>query len=90
MSHTVTLTWTASVDAVEGYNVYRGTATGAETTKLNTALVTGTSFTDSAPVGGQDFYVAKSVLGGVESLASNEVSVTVPPAPPTNLVAVLS
>lgn len=91
MSHTVSLSWTASTDTVDGYNVYRGVSAGAETTKLNTtALVIGTSFVDPSPLGGHDYYVAKSVIGGVESVASNEVSVLVPPAPPTNLVASLS
>ena len=27
--HQAVLTWTASIDAVSGYNVYRGTASGA-------------------------------------------------------------
>ncbi len=90
MAHTVTLNWVASTDAVDGYNVYRSTTSGTETTKLNTALVTGTSFIDSAPLAGHDFYVVKSSLGGVESVVSNEVSVIVPPAPPTNLVATLN
>jgi fibronectin type 3 domain-containing protein len=83
----VTLTWTASTSTVDGYNVYRGAAAGQETTKLNTALVTGTSFVDTAPVVGQDFYVVKSSAAGVESIASNEVSVVILPQPPTNLVA---
>lgn len=90
MSHTVTLNWTASTDAVDGYDVFRGTVAGAETTKLNTALVTGTSFVDSAPVAGQSFYVAKASLGGVLSVASNEVTVTLQPAAPTNLVATVN
>ena len=88
MAHTVTLSWTASTDAVDGYNIYRGVATGQETTLVNTALVTGTSFTDTTAVVGSDFYVAKAVKGGVESIASNEVSVVLLPAAPTNLVAV--
>lgn len=90
MAHSVNLSWVASTDAVDGYNVYRGATTGAETTKLNTSLVTGTSFTDSAPLGGHDFYVVKASLGGIEAVASNEVSVQVQPAPATNLVAVLA
>lgn len=90
MAHTVTLTWVASIDTVDGYNVYRGTAAGAESTKLNTALVTGTTFTDSTPLGGHDYYTVKASLGGVEAVASNEVSVVVPPSPATNLVATLN
>ena len=90
MAHTVTLNWVASTDAVDGYNVYRGTAAGVDTLKLNTALVVGTTFTDPSPLGGHDYYEVKASLGGVEAVASNEVSVLVPPAPATNLVAVLN
>jgi hypothetical protein len=90
MTHTVTLSWVASVDAVDGYDVFRGVAAGQETTKLNTALVTGTTFTDSTPLAGQSFYVAKASLGGVLSVASNEVTVQLQPAPPTNLVSTVN
>lgn len=94
----VTLQWTASTDAVAGYNVYRGAVAGAENTKLNTALITGTQFVDNTPAVGKDYYVVKSVVlapdgSQVESLASNEVTVNIPvplPAVPTNLVAVVS
>lgn len=87
MAHTVSLNWTASTDTVDGYNVYRGSAAGQESTKLNTAIVVGTSFTDTTPSLGQSFYVARSVAGGIESTNSNEVSVSLQPAAPTQLVA---
>lgn len=90
MAHTVTLVWTPSVDAVDGVNVYRGSAAGQETTKLNAALVTASTFTDPSPLAGHDFYVVKSVLGGVESLPSIEASVVLLPASPTQLVATLN
>lgn len=83
----VKLTWVASTDAVDGYNIYRSVTAGTETTKLNSALVVGTTFTDTAPLAGKNFYVAKSSLGGVESLSSNEISAVLLPAPPTQLVA---
>jgi hypothetical protein len=85
MAHTVALSWTASVDTVDGYNIYRGTAAGAETTKINTSLVTGTTFTDSTVSTGSFFYVARSVKGSVESVNSNEVTAVILPAPPTSL-----
>lgn len=84
MAHSVTLNWTASVDAVDGYNVYRGTAAGAETTLLNTGLVTATTFVDANPIE-TAFYVARAVRAGVESVNSNEISVILPVAPPTGL-----
>lgn len=89
MAHSVNLQWAASSDAVDGYLIYRGSKAGQEaTTPLNTTLVTGTSYDDTTAVAGQSFYVVKSSLDGVLSIVSNEVSVSLPPAPPTNLVVV--
>ncbi len=90
MAHSASLSWTASTDTVDGYNVYRGSAAGAETTKVNSALITGTTFIDTNPPLGQDFYVARSSKGGVESINSNEVSAVILPAPPTALAVVAS
>lgn len=90
MPHSASLSWTASVDAVDGYNVYRGVAAGKEDTKINTALVTGTTFTDTAPALGNNFYVARAVKNGAESVNSNEVNAVILPAPPTNLVATVA
>lgn len=86
MSHSVNLQWAASTDPVSGYNVYRGATAGQETTLLTPTPITGTTFDDTSATVGISFYVVKSVLNGVESNASNEVSVTLRPAPPTNLV----
>jgi len=88
MAHSAVLSWTASTDAVDGYNVYRGSAAGQESTKINSALVTDVTFTDSSIPLGDSFYVVKSSLGGVESVASNEVSAVILPAPPTALTLV--
>jgi hypothetical protein len=86
MAHSVSLNWTASTDAVDGYNVYRGTAAGQETTKINSSLVSGTSLVDASPLLGNDFYVARSVKNGVESINSNEANAVILPAAPTALV----
>lgn len=94
MSHSVNLAWTASTDSTQtgfsGYNVLRGTVSGGPYTKVNSAIVTGTSFTDSGPFSslGPFFYVAESVAGSTVSVLSNEISVSLPPAPPTALVLV--
>ena len=85
MAHSVSLSWVASSDPVDGYNVYRGSAAGLETTKLNAALVTGLTFIDVSPSLGNDFYVARSSSGGVESINSNEVHAVILPSPPSNL-----
>lgn len=87
-SHAVNLTWTASTDPVSGYNVLRGTVSGGPYTQVNSALVTGTSFTDSGPFAnlGPFFYVAESVNGSTVSVHSNETpAVFLPPFAPTNL-----
>lgn len=87
MPHTVSLSWTASTDTVDGYNVYRGLIAGQETLKLNNAVIVGTTFVDESALVGNSFYIARSVAGGVESANSNEVSTVILPAAPTVLVA---
>lgn len=76
--HFVYLTWTASSSTgVVGYNIYRGTASGAEsTTPVNTGgPVTGTSFADTTAVPGTTYYyVVKATNGSSESNASTESS----------------
>ena len=59
--HIATIAWTAAVvptggAAIAGYNVYRGTVSGGPYIKINTALVTGVTYSDtfvlpSAPTG---------------------------------------
>jgi hypothetical protein len=80
VSHSVTLTWTASTSAVSGYNVYRSTVSGGPYTKLTATPVSSTTYVDSAVSASQTyFYVLTSVDGsGVESANSAEVSALVP------------
>ena len=75
----VALTWQAPASnggsAITGYNVYRGTASGAET--LLAGNMSGTSYTDSAVTGGtQYFYKVTAVNANGESADSNEASAT--------------
>lgn len=76
--HFINLTWTASTSTgVTGYNIYRGTAPGAESsTPLNTGgPVTGTTFADTTTVSGTTYYyVIKSTNGFTESGPSTEIS----------------
>lgn len=76
--HTVTLKWNASTTAGVRYNVYRRGISG--TVKVNPSPLTATICVDSAIQPGQTYYyVAKAVNAkGTESLASNEVQVTIP------------
>lgn len=82
VAHSVSLTWSApppSAAPVAGYNVYRSTSGGA-LQLLNQSPDTSTSYVDSTVVAGTTYdYVAKSVnSAGEESVASNEVAVTIP------------
>jgi hypothetical protein len=80
VSHAVTLNWAASTSSVAGYNIYRSTVSGGPYTKLNSSLISTTSYTDSSVQAGQTyFYVVTSVDStGTESTFSNEVSATIP------------
>ena|SRR5579871_1317979 len=77
--HFISLSWGASSSAgVVGYNIYRGTTAGGEsTTPINTSPVTGTTFTDINTVSGITyFYVIKATNGSAESAPSSEASAT--------------
>jgi hypothetical protein len=79
-SHSVSLNWNASTSVVVGYNVYRTTVSGGPYSKVNSSLISGTSFTDSTVQAGQTyFYVTTAVdSNSNESTYSNEVSATIP------------
>jgi hypothetical protein len=56
------LGWTPSPDAVLGYNIYRLILGASAYTKVNTSIVTGTTYTDNnVPSGGLITYVVKAV-----------------------------
>jgi hypothetical protein len=77
----VALTWTSSLSTgIAGYNVYRATTSGGLYTKINSATVTASAFTDMTVVSGTTYYyVVTSVdSGSLESVFSNEVSATAP------------
>jgi hypothetical protein len=80
VSHSVTLTWTASTSTVAGYNVYRSTVSGGPYTKLNLTPVAATTYTDTTVQSGMTyFFVVTSVdSSGVESANSTEVSAAIP------------
>jgi fibronectin type 3 domain-containing protein len=55
------LSW-SGVPLVDGYNIYRRYSTSTDFIKLNTSLVTATTYTDNTmPTGGTVYYYVKSV-----------------------------
>src|SRR5262245_52886002 len=81
-AHSVDISWLSSTSSnVQGYNVYRGLTSGGPYTKISATLSASTlAFTDASPVSGANyFYVVTAVdSNGLESAASNQVSVTIP------------
>ena len=80
--HEVDLSWdapTSSPDPIAGYNIYRLTDVGVAQL-INSSIETQTAYVDSAVANGATYsYVVKSVgKDGVESLASNQITVTIP------------
>ncbi len=57
LANVVNLSWTASADSVVGYNVYRGSSANGTYTKINSSLVTSTSFSDLSPLTGATYMV---------------------------------
>ena len=82
-SHDVILSWTASATpGVMGYNVYRGTTSGGESsTPLNSTPVKRTAYTDgNVTPGATYYYVVKAVAANsvTQSAKSKEAAATVP------------
>jgi Abnormal spindle-like microcephaly-assoc'd, ASPM-SPD-2-Hydin/Immunoglobulin I-set domain len=81
VNHSVALSWSPSTSlGVTGYNTYSSQVSGGPYTKLTSAPVTGTSYTDSAVQAGQTYYFVVTTLdsSNVESAFSAEVSALVP------------
>jgi hypothetical protein len=78
----VILSWGASPTAgVVGYNVYRGTSPGGESsTPLNPTPIGGTSYVDENVTAGTTYYYVLTSVGtnGVQSAPSNETEAQVP------------
>jgi hypothetical protein len=77
--HKVALNWQPSASAVIGYFVYRGPAAN-NLSKLTGSVDPSPSYTDTSVSGGQTYYYAVTSVdsGNVESVQSNQVSVTIP------------
>ncbi len=82
VAHEVDLSWNAPVsspDPVAGYNIYRATGSGS-LVLINSSPDLVLTYVDNTVTSGNTYsYVAKSVdLSGVESVPSNEITVTIP------------
>jgi fibronectin type 3 domain-containing protein len=94
-SNSVTLSWIAPASdggsPITGYDVFRGTTAGGESTTPLATNVTATTFTDSGVTNGTTyFYIVKAVNAVGVSPQSGEASATpqaVAPSAPTGLVA---
>jgi hypothetical protein len=79
-SHSVKLTWVASTTLGVSYNIYRVTESTGKLEKLNTAPISGLTFTDLHPANGEKYtYYATAVAGTAESAHSNPAAATIPP-----------
>ena len=77
--HSATISWTPSVSAVAGYNVYRELPPNGPV-KLTPGIVSGTQYTDKTVEGGRTYfyYVTSVDSKGVESAPSGKITVTIP------------
>lgn len=80
--NSATLNWTAA-SGVAGYNVYRATSSGGTYTKVNSSLVTSTSFANTGLSASTTYFwkVRAQNSGGAESADSGTVSATTSAAP---------
>jgi hypothetical protein len=81
IQHTVDLSWNASTSAsISGYNVYRGTVSGGPYAKINTALHSALSYSDSTVQSSRTYYYVSTAVdsSGVESSYSSQVQAVIP------------
>jgi hypothetical protein len=81
LAHWVSLSWVASISpGVAGYNVYRSASPAGPFSKVNSTLISGLSFTDSAVRAGQTYYYVATAVdtNGAEGDFSDQAGVTVP------------
>ena len=80
VSHSVSLSWTASTSVVSGYNVYRSTTSGSGYVKVNGGLVAAVDYSDSSVANGTTYYYVTTAVdsSGNESGYSNEAAAIIP------------
>jgi hypothetical protein len=80
VSHTVSLTWTPSSSTFSGFNIYRGATSGGPYSRVDTSMISTTSYVDAGVTAGQTYYYVATELDstGTESAYSSQVSATIP------------
>ena len=80
LTHSATLSWSASTSSVVGYNVYRTTQSGGPYTMINNAPQPATSYADLTVQAGDTYYYVVTAVdsSGTESVFSNQVTAVVP------------
>jgi Abnormal spindle-like microcephaly-assoc'd, ASPM-SPD-2-Hydin len=78
--HSVSLNWDPSSSTVSGYNIYRGTQSGGPYSKLNSALLSTTSYSDTSVQSGTTYYYVATAVNSsnVESSYSNQATADIP------------
>lgn len=78
--HSVALSWDASTSTVAGYNIYRGTQSGGPYSKLNSTLLSATSYTDGSVASGTTYYYVSTAVASnnQESAYSNQATAIIP------------
>jgi hypothetical protein len=78
--HSVALSWSDSGTGIAGYNVYRSTVSGGSYSKVNSAVVVPTKYTDSTVTAGTTYYyvVTATAPSGAESANSNQITAKIP------------
>jgi hypothetical protein len=90
-SHSVVLTWTPSSDG-GAYSIYRTATSGSYGAALMTGVAANCAgpactYTDTAVTPGTYYYTVTTVVGGAESIRSNEATARILPSPPSGLTA---
>lgn len=81
IQHSVDLSWNASTSpTISGYNVYRGTVSAGPYVRINSALDSALSYSDSTVQSGQTYYYVTTAIDftGVESAYSTAVQAVIP------------
>jgi hypothetical protein len=79
-SHSVALSWDPSTSTVIGYNIYRGTQSGGPYSKLNSTVLSETTYTDANVQSGTTYYYVSTAVNSsnVESAYSNQATAPIP------------